>query len=172
MRLWRKKVLLRECKKHTTRRVASTRSVALSPGGWGRRGGGGCSLSSPGWGRGHTIQSWPRGYTIQSCWGVPHLVLSGGYSPSHPWQGVCHPDLAGVPLSGLDGVPPIGDWMGYPTVRDWMRGTDMGSGTGVPPGKDMGPVDGCIMGWRWGTPCEQTHACENSTYPIPSEYGR
>ena len=74
-----KKVLLRERKRHTARRVASARYADLSSDGEGgmphpvldrgypipsldRRG----TISSPGWEGGYLIQSWAGGYPIQS----------------------------------------------------------------------------------------------------------
>ena len=65
---WNKTVLLRERKRHTARRVASTRSVILGGGGGTYPGGGG---TNPGGGG-----TYPGG-------GVPTLV--GGYLP---WWGV------------------------------------------------------------------------------------
>ena len=88
-----KKVLLRECKRHTTHHVASAHYAS----------GGG-------------------EYPIQSWWGVPLLSWLGGipsshdrgypgYSPHHPGRGVPHPVMVGVPLvpchhQTWDRVPP------------------------------------------------------------------
>ena len=89
-----KKVLLREHKRHTARRVASARYAVLSNGGGGTpssHGGGGYPIqswwggtpSSPDW-------WWEGGYPIQSWLGVLHLVLTWGTlgtTPSRPGMG-------------------------------------------------------------------------------------
>ena len=124
-----KKVLLRERKRHTARRVANARIQ------WWRRGRG--TPSSHG-GRGvYPISGLVGGYPIQSWWwGVPH-PRSGGVP--HPamggTQGTPQPDLGWVPPSQTwDGVPPQPDlgW-GNPQARPGM---------GYPPYLDLG----------WGTP--------------------
>ena len=91
--------------------------------------------------------------------GTPSLA-GGGYSI--PDQGVGGPDLAGE----------------YPIL-----GRDLGPVIGVPPGKDMGPVEvlwdgdglppqkghgtsGSIMGWRWATPMGVNWQTETITFPI------
>ena len=111
-----KKVLLRERKRHTTRRVASTHSAVLLP----RAGG-----------------------------GYPHPVL----------MGVPHPVPMGYPHPVSMGEVPIMTWLGYlsPSVLKTcthppsrLEGTwDQALGY---PQKGLGPIDGRIMGWRWGTP--------------------
>ena len=137
-----KKVLLRERKRHTARRVASARYVDLSP----DRGvpypadGGGGYPSSPGL-------------------GVPHPVLGG--TPFQVWTGgTPHPDLGWrYPPSPLqqDGVPPSQVWDGG--TPDLSR-PGMGS---VPPP----PIE--RMGYSPPSPkCEQT---ENITFPLPSDAG-
>ena len=84
-----KKVLLRERKRHTARRIASVRYAALSCGG---------------------------GYPI---WGVAQPGLDGGGTPSHVWgvpHNGGYPGqvlmVGGVPQSGLDGgeypIPGLG----------------------------------------------------------------
>ena len=88
-----KKVLLRERKRHTARRVASARYAALSSG-WG-------------------------GYPIPG-WGVPQSGLDGGWypPPHHPDQGTPphHTNLAGGGDSPLPSRPGMGHppWLGYP----------------------------------------------------------
>ena len=66
-----KKVLLRERKRHTARRIASARYG----GGWG----------------GYPIQSWWGVLYPVMGEGVPHTVMVGGGYPGYPH----HPDLAG-----------------------------------------------------------------------------
>ena len=100
-----KKVLLHERKRHTARRIASTRYAS---------GGGG--LPHPVMVGGDPIQSWLGGYPIQSWWGVPHPVMVGVPhpvmvggtlgTPSRPGQGGYHG--SGVPptIHTWDGVPP------------------------------------------------------------------
>ena len=90
--LLNKKVLLRECKRHTAHRIASARYATLSNG-WG----------------GYPIQSW--------WWGVPGVPPS----PSRPGWGYPgyphHPDLGwGTPTQTWEGVPPppLRPGMGYP----------------------------------------------------------
>ena len=108
-----KKVLLRERKRHTARRVASARYAALSHGG---RGGG------------YPIQPWVWGYPIQS-W------LREGYpdvTPPHPdmgW-GTPHPDL------GWGTKPPIQTWDWVPPSAGW--GTPAWTWDGEPPHPDLG----------------------------------
>ena len=109
-KMYNKKVLLRERKRHTVRRVASARYAALSNG----------------------------GYPIQSWWGgtlVPphhHQDLARGYSryPTttiQTWDGV--PPIQtrdGVPLNQtLDGVPPTQTWDGVPPHPDLGQGTPL-----------------------------------------------
>ena len=77
------KVLLRERKRQTARRVASARYAALSPDGgipepdlYGEGG----TPSSPGWAGTPSSANRGRGYSIQSQWGegVPHPALGEG----------------------------------------------------------------------------------------------
>ena len=84
-----KKVLQRERKRHTTRRVASARYADLSRGG------------TP-------SQVW--GGTPSHVWGVPRprsggvpRPMSGGYPI--PGQGVTHPMSGGYPVPCLGGTP-------------------------------------------------------------------
>ena len=128
-----KKVLLRERKRYTARRVASARYAALSNGG-----GGGEGLPHPLLDRGYPIQSWLGGgeYPIQS-WleGVTPLSRPGmGYPPIQTWDGVplC-PDLGWGTLPGqLDGIPPIQTWDGVPppSQEGWGNPHQL---DGVPP---------------------------------------
>ena len=124
-----KKVLLRERKRHTTRRVASARYAALC------NGGEGCTPSQVG------------GYPIQGLGGgVPHLRCRGyptsglGTPPHHPdlgW-GTPRPEI-GYPASKMVYLPDL-RW-GTPNLR-W-----------VPPGPEMRyppPRPG------WDTPPTQT----------------
>ena len=123
-----KKVLLRERKRHTARRVASARYADLSPDG----GGGGR----------YRIQS------LMGGGGVPHPVLDKGCTPSSPgWGDTPHLVLdAGYPIQSQWGVPQVyWSWMEYPPV----------SRMGVPPCPDLGwgsppPPSNPDMGW--GTP--------------------
>ena len=89
-----KKVLLRERKRHTTRRVASAAML------------GGVGYPVPGLG----------GYPIPGLGGVPHprgvpSPRSGGYPIPGP-GGVPHPDLGW-------GTPPARLGMGYPPDQTW-----------------------------------------------------
>ena len=111
-----KKVLLRERKRHTARRVASARYAVLSNGGYPIQswvGGvphpvlaGGTPSSPGGWG--YPIQSWPGGYPIQSWPGrYPIQSWPGGGVHPHTIQ-----TWIGVPPHQPDGVPPCQgvDW--------------------------------------------------------------
>ena len=115
-----KKVLQRERKRHTARRVASARSAALSPDGkggyphpvpMGRRvppssrddGGGGVSPSSPDDG------------------GYPHPVLTEG----------THRKDGGTPLSRRIRVPP------FPHRQDYMGVTPLSADGGTPSGCEL-----------------------------------
>ena len=99
--LQNKKVLLREPKRHTARRVVSTPSVVLT----------GYPLSvltRPGWG-------YPAGELPYL--GTPHPGLVGGV---HPWPGTL---MGGTLLRGYPtGVPP---WQGTP-ILTWPGGTLLG----------------------------------------------
>ena len=148
--IFNKKVLLRERKRHTARRVASTRYAALSNPDLV----GGGTPSRPGQG------------------GVPpthHPDLVGGGTPGIPtptiqtWSGgLPHPDLA---WGGTLGTPQTG--MEYPPTWDGVLPLDLGWGTPhldlgwVPPYLDLGwgtPLPRPGMGYppyldlRWGTP--------------------
>ena len=94
-----KKVLLRECKRHTARRIASTRC-----GGWVVPPGGGYPI--PRWGTPHlgrgTPISWMGYPHLDLGWGTPHLDLGWGTPPPGPGMG--------YPLCRLDGVPPHKWW--------------------------------------------------------------
>ena len=98
-----RKVLLREHKRHTARRVASARYADLSRGVPHLRSGG-----YPIPGLGGVPHPRPRGVPHPISWGVPHprsrgyLILGLGGTPSHV-QGVPHPRVG----RGVPGVPPI-----------------------------------------------------------------
>ena len=113
----KKKVLLRERKRHIARRVVSTRFAALSRGRggypysvltWGDyahpvlMGGGGVTHPVLNWGGGGTPY-WPGRRTPppphhQTGWGNPTLIRLDGVPP---------------PLVGLDGGTAPSDWWGY-----------------------------------------------------------
>ena len=100
-----KKVLLRERKRHTTHRVASTRCV-----------------SGPG---GTQSQVWGGGFLVPGLEGVPH-PRSGGY-PVPGQEGYPIPGLGGYPVpcaGGTPGIPLPRPGMGYPPTWTW---------DGVPP---------------------------------------
>ena len=107
-----KKVLLRECKRHTAYCVVSTPSVVLT------------GYLPP-------VLTWPGGYPTWHPWqGTPHPDLAGGYPtwdplagyppagypPGRvpPGQGTPIPPLAGYPLAGPGRAPPRLDLAGYP----------------------------------------------------------
>ena len=122
-----KKVLLRERKRHTARRVASARYA--------------------GWGGGLPRPGMVGGYPIQSWWGVPHLVMVergiphpvmvGGYPPTiltwpgGEYMGVEAPsrpgcgDTWGTPPPSRPGwgtPPPSRPGQGTPpTIKTWLR---------------------------------------------------
>ena len=136
-----KKVLLRERKRHTARRVASARYAALSNG-WGCTPvlphhpdlagyppipGMGClPPSRPGWGT-HPPQGWGTPHHPDLA-GVPPHLRDGypntiktwlGYSPTPGMGYPHHPDLAGVPPTPGMGypLPTIQTWPGYPPPK-------------------------------------------------------
>ena len=147
----------------------------------------------------HFFQFWTGGGVTPSSLGrgggVPHPVWTGGVphqvltrevhrgTPSHPDLGM------GYPLISRMGYPSVQTWDGVPPPTQTYPPS--GPGMGYPPsGPGMGypPPD---LGWGtplsagWGTPrldlgrgtpppgrCERTDACENITFPIPSECGR
>ena len=123
-----KKVLLRERKRHTACRIASTRYAALSNPL--------SNLSTRGmiqtWSGGYPSQTWPGWYpgyhpTIQTWWGVP-----GVPPPSRPGRG-----LPRVPLTQT-----WSEWYPRypPTIQTWDGVPPTQTGDGIPPGL------------RWGTP--------------------
>ena len=134
-----KKVLLRKCKRHTTRRVASTCYAALSPDG---RGGGTPSSSgqggtpfSPGWGYPILLMGVPLGWGDPSIptWegGTSHLDQGRGTpTPAWTWEwGTSLPhQLGGGTLSPEPGkgVPsPPGPGKGYPHLPPGPRNLDL-----------------------------------------------
>ena len=164
-----KKVLLRERKRHTARRVVSTPSVVLT----------GYPPSWPGWGGtlpGYPpVLTWPGGVPI---WVPPRP----GYPPG---QGTPHPDLAGgvpylgPPSQGPMGVPPqpgyhlllgqgtpparVPPHQGTPPTRVPTPCLDL---AGYPPLAAPWHSGKCCKAlWDMGTPprCGQT---ENITFPI------
>ena len=141
-----KKVLLPERKRHTAHRVASARFADQS--------------SDVGWGEvpnpvfdGGTPSSLGHGGTLSNLgWGVPHLVLDGGY-PVQSWMGVPWvPPLGpgkGYPPPGPGmGVTPI-NWMWYPPVN-WMGTPLPGPGMGYPDQLDGEPHQSA--GWSTSPP--------------------
>ena len=122
-----KKVLLRERKRHTARRVASTRCAALS------------NPNMVGGVPGPRSRGVPRprsgGYSVPSLGGRGVPSPRSGGTPSKVW-GVSHPDLVWGGYSGYP-LPLPGPGMGYPLP---------GTGMGYPPYLDL----------RWGTPPTQT----------------
>ena len=191
---WNKKVLLRERKRHTARRIASAHPAAVLAGGGGGEypwpvlaGGGGTSVLS--WLGGTQVLSWPGEY--------PSPVLAGGKgTPVLSWLGVSLSwgtprARTGVPhlcRTGDTPFPHLG--LGYSPSQDWDTPTwHWGTlppppvRTGYPPGRDLGKSLG--LGYHapertWdqrsgkepgtGVPpppqCGQTDICENSTSPI------
>ena len=145
-------VLLRERKRHT----AAAAVPPSSPNGGG--GSGGTPHSSPdGWGGGTPyipnggvpVPHLPDGGTPPtsvSQMGV-HCVSQMVYPPSARWG-------TALPLVSQVGVAPIISQMRYLLSARW--GASPIGWMGVPPSPK----------------CEQTDTCENSTFPIPSEYGR
>ena len=159
-----KKILLRERKRHTARRVASARYAALFNGGGGLphpvldgwRGvpypvldGGGVTPSSPGWGEGGTPSRPGQGV------GVPHPVLVQGGTP--------HPELEwGTPCQ-LDGIPP-------PQSRPGMEYHPSRPGMGYPPPHQLDGDPPCLdLGWVNPPPSpmvnRQTFPSINITFP-------
>ena len=159
-----KKVLLRERKRHTARRVASAHYAALSNnGGYPIQSWVGGTPSSPIQG-GFPIQSWPGEYPIQS---FHHEDLGSGTPPIR-WMRYPHLDLGwGTPLHQLDAVPPLGLWMGYPPSAGWST-PQSGPGMGYPcqlnevlsPSPPSRPGMGYLPVKVWTN--QQT---ENSTFP-------
>ena len=155
--LQNKKVLLRELKRHTARRIVSARYA-----------GGGGTLSP---GRGYPISG--LGGTPSQVQGVPH-PRSGGY-PVPGWGGPCarsrgYPSRPGMgyPLGQTwDGVTPARPGMGYPPP-DLGWGTPLARpGMRYPPWPDLGW--GTTPWPGWGTPPasvdRHTDSCQNITFP-------
>ena len=102
--MYNKKVLLRERKRHTDRRVASTRYAAL-----------------PGVGTPTPVGVPPP---PASWMGYPPRPAGWGTPPPASWMG--------YPPGQLDGVPPPASWMGYPPAS-WMGYPPPASWMGTPP---------------------------------------
>ena len=118
-----KKVLLRERKRHTARRLARPRSAALSP----DRlvGGGGVTPSSPDWR------------------GIPSSPDGGGVPPSSPGRG------GGVPPISQMGVSPHQKGRGIPPVRKDGGIPHLGIGKGICPPPPSGTWSGYPPPSRW-----------------------
>ena len=176
----KKKVLLRERKRHLARRVASARFAD----------------QSPDWGVPHPVLDRGGWYPIQSClWGYPIQSWRGGI-PSSPGQGSTPSSLGW----GGEGTTSSLGWGGTPSSlgRGWGMGYPSSPGMGYPPSRPgmgytpqsrtgmrypplisrMGPP---LQTWNglplhldlgWGTPpprkCEQT---KNISFPHPSDAG-
>ena len=134
-----KKVLLRERKRHTARRVASARYAALSN--WWGVGG---TPSSSGW-RGYPIQSRVGGVTPSSPdrgVGTPVQTLGAVLPPSAEWGSPCLDLEWGIPHPDLGWSTPLArPGMGYPPQLD-----------GVPPPH----LDLESPSAEWGTPSTWT----------------
>ena len=131
--IWTQESFLRECKRHTARRLASTHYAALSNP---DLVGGGGIPSRPG--RGGTLGT-PQTGGVPPTWdGVPLQDLGWGtpqtWDGVPPWPGMGYsPDLGwGTPLT-WDGVPPH-TWDGVPPYLDLGWGTPpTQTWDGVPP---------------------------------------
>ena len=144
-----KKVLLRDRKRHTARRVASTRSAVLVGRRWGYPSpilNGKVSQSCPGWGGGYPILTWTGGMAVLS-WlgGTPVLSLMDGA----PVLGSPKPGL-GYPQARTRVPPPAWNW-GTPRQRSGTRDLGKNLGMGYPPPSPQ---------------CEQTDTYENIIFPI------
>ena len=193
-----KKVLLRERKRHTARRVASARYATLggggtpsSHGGWGvphpvMVGGG--TISSHGWGvvprvPSPTIQTWPGGTPSSHCggwggvtpsshggWGVPYQVMVGGTISSHGYPVVPphHPDLA-------RGYPIQSWWGGYPGYPPHYPDLARGYPRYPPPSRPgRGDTPLTIQTWLGGRVPQGTpppSRCEMGYPPLRPEMG-
>ena len=159
-----KKVLLRERKRHTARRVASACYAALYP-----DGGGGPH---------------PGPQARSRCRGIhPRSKGAGEANPSQVWIGgypIPGTD-EGYSIPGQDGgtpIPPPGPGMGYPhTDLGYDTSPHLDLGWSTPPQSAEWGTSQLDLGWgtphlvaRWGTPpkCGQTDTCENSTFPRAS----
>ena len=115
---WNKKVLLRECKRHTARRVASTPYVVLT------------------WVPPLARSAWGGGYlTLVPPWVPPRLTWPGGTWPGYPpdtppadlarggtWPAGYPPPPGRVPPGRVPpqaGYPPSWTWQGNPAPR-WL----------------------------------------------------
>ena len=142
-----KKVLLRERKRHTARRVVSTPSVVL-PG-----------YPPPG---GVPSQIPPRGGT-QS--GTPR-----GYPVRYPPRGVWVPPPGGVPSQVF---PPPGGVPGQVPPQGGTRsGIPPGGGPGTPPAASWHSGKCCKALWDMGTPPQVWTDKQSETITFPSYYVR
>ena len=123
----------------------------------------------------------PSKYTLccSVSWGVPHPVPNGGGGlppSSSAWGYPIQSCLRSAQLWPGWSTYLSGDWMGYPPIGDWWEYPLSRKGHGTrhwgTPEKNMGPVDGSIVEMGHLPPRVQTHTCENSTFPIPSECER
>ena len=118
--LWYKKVLLRVRKRHTARRIASTRCAGLVGGG-----------VPPGLDLGRRYN--PH---LDLGRGTPHLDLGREYPPPGPGKGYPpHLDLGrGYPPPGPGkGVPPTWTWEGVTPPQTWDGVPPSSAGRGTPP---------------------------------------
>ena len=152
-----KKVLLRECKRHSARRVASARSAVLF------RGEGGVPQSCPcqgmGGGEGTPVPSWlggGGGGTPVLSEGVLHFCPGGGggVTPVLSWRGYPSTVLAGggtlcwgTPCLGLGYLQPGQDW-----------------GTPPPPGVDRQTPVKTVPSPSFGCEWQKLSSCLNLTH--------
>ena len=174
-----KKVLLRERKRHTARRIASARYAALSGGG---------DTPSQVWGGGvpRSGLDGGGGYPIPGLGGYPSQGRGRQYSPGfdggghpipgqgYPFPGRGYPSQVHWVLPGWgtpqtwDGVPPtIKTWLGYPPPLGWgtPHQPDLRWGTPTP---GMGTPS---QVWPW-TGYPPFHTWEVVPPPPPSRPGR
>ena len=141
-KIWNKKVLLRERKRHTARRVASALYADLSRGVPHLRSRGG----TPSHVLGGTLSHVQGGYPIPCLRGTLPMgwvpcPMSGGYPV--PYLGGTPSQVQGYPISGPGGTP-ARPGMGYPPGQTW---------DGVPPpGQIWDAAPPLWPDLGWGTP--------------------